>query len=118
MESSTSKVLVTTMDRDRIPDYLKMVMELRAAGIPAEIFVGDTKNLSKQVKYGDKVGIPFAVIAGSNEFDTGKVTVKNLAAGAEKAQQTSDREEWLSAEGFQETIDRSNLIDYIKRHLL
>ena len=41
---STSKVLVTVMDRDRLPDYLAMLKELRAAGIACEIFSGDTKN--------------------------------------------------------------------------
>jgi histidyl-tRNA synthetase len=109
-----SQVLVTTMDRDRIDDYLAMLAELRAAGIRAEIFSGDTKNLTRQVKYGDKVGIPIAVIAGSDEFQAGRVTVKNMAAGAEKAAATEDREEWLRAEGFQETIPRSELVAYVK----
>jgi histidyl-tRNA synthetase len=114
---STSKVLVTTMDRERLPDYLRMVRELRSAGIPSEVYAGDTKNLTRQIKYGDRVGIPFAVIAGSNEFDTGQVTVKNLAAGAEKASDASDRKEWLKAEGFQETIPREQMIPYLKKHL-
>ena len=114
---STSKVLVTTMDRERLPDYLKMLREIRDAGIPAEIFVGDTKNLTKQVKYGDKLGIAFAVIAGSDEFDNNRVTVKNLAAGARVAHDTSDREEWLKAEGFQETIPRDQLVQYLKSRI-
>lgn len=117
MIESTSKVLVTTMDRERLPDYLKMLRELRDAGIPSEIFVGDTKNLTRQVKYGDKLGIAFAVIAGSDEFDNNQVTVKNLAAGARKAYDTADREEWLKAEGFQETISRSQLVEYLKKRL-
>ncbi len=117
LRTSTSQVLVTTMDRDRIADYLKIVHELRAAGIRAEIYSGDTKNLTKQVKYGDKVGIPFAVIAGSNEFDAGTVTVKNLEAGRVKGSETADRDEWLKASGIQETIPRAQLIEYLKRHL-
>jgi histidyl-tRNA synthetase len=117
LERSTSKVLVTVMDRHRLPDYLKILRELRQAGIPSEIFSGDTKNLTRQIRYGDKVGIPVAVIAGSNEFETGSVTIKNLAAGAEKAADTAGREEWLKAEGFQETIDRSQLIAYVKKLL-
>jgi histidyl-tRNA synthetase len=116
-KSATSQVLVTVMDRERIPEYLAIVGELRLAGIPSEIFSGDTKNLSKQIKYGDKVGIPFAVIAGSDEFATGKLTVKNLAAGKSVAKETSDREEWLAAEGFQETILRTDLVAYIRRKL-
>ncbi|MBU0982575.1 MAG: histidine--tRNA ligase [candidate division Zixibacteria bacterium] len=114
---ATSRALVTVMDRQRLPDYLAILKELRANGIPSEIFVGDTKNLTKQIKYGDKVGIPFAVIAGSDEFDAGQVTVKNMLAGADVAAETSDREEWLKAEGFQETIKRTDLVAYLKKHL-
>ncbi|MCB2201822.1 histidine--tRNA ligase [bacterium] len=117
LQAATAQVLVTVMDRERLPDYLKILGELRQAGIPAEIFVGDTKNLTKQIKYGDKVGIPFAVIAGSDEFEKGEVTVKNMAAGAKVASDVSDREEWLKAEGFQETIRRDNLIAYLKERL-
>ncbi len=117
LRTSTSQVLVTTMDRDRIADYLRIVRELRDAGIRAEIYSGDTKNLTKQVKYGDKVGIPFAVIAGSNEFDAGTITVKNLEAGRVKGSETADRDEWLKASGIQETIKYSDLIDYLERHL-
>jgi len=117
LKDSTSQVLVTVMDRERLADYLKILHDLREAGIPSEIYSGDTKNLTKQIKYGDKVGIPFAVIAGSDEFDSGKVTVKNLEAGRIKAQQTQDREEWLKAEEIQETIQMSELITYLKKHL-
>ena len=117
MTSATSKVLVTVMDREHLPDYLAILKELRAAGIPSEIYAGDTKNLTKQVKYGDKVGIPIAVIAGSNEFEAGQVTVKNLAAGTSQAKQTEGREEWLKAEGFQETIPRGQLLEYIRKLL-
>ena len=112
---ATSKVLVTVMDRDRLPEYLKILRELREAQIPSEIFSGDTKNLTKQIKYGDRVGIPIALIAGSEEFDNNQVTVKNMESGASKAHDTSDREEWLKAEGFQETISRSQLISYLKK---
>ncbi|MFZ5979794.1 MAG: histidine--tRNA ligase [Candidatus Zixiibacteriota bacterium] len=114
---ATSQVLVTVMDPERLPDYLTILKELRQAGIPSEIYAGDTKNLTRQIKYGDKVGIPYAVIAGSDEFDRGQVTVKNMSAGAEKAGDTADREEWLKAEGFQETIPRALLLEYLKKHL-
>jgi histidyl-tRNA synthetase len=114
---SVSKVLVTVMDRERLPDYLAIVRQLREAGIPSEIYSGDTRNLTRQLKYGDKIGIPFAVIAGSDEFANDSVTIKNLAAGREKALGTSDREEWLKAEQIQQTIPMSDLVDYLKKHL-
>jgi histidyl-tRNA synthetase len=105
------------MDRDRLPDYLAMLKELRAAGIASEIFSGDTKNLTRQIRYADKLFIPLAVIAGTNEFDAGLIRVKNLAAGASRAEGTSDREDWLKAEGFQEDIPRDQLVSRIKQLL-
>jgi len=117
LEQATSKVLVTVMDRDRLPDYLAILHKLRSAGIPSEIYSGDTRNLTKQIRYGDKVGIPFVVIAGSDEFDAGTITVKNLAAGREKALETSDRDEWLKAEDIQQTIATDQLIAHLKKEL-
>lgn len=117
LQRATSQVLVTVMDRERLSDYLSILRQLREAGIPAEIFLGETKNLTKQIKYGDKVGIPFAVIAGSDEFEAGTVTVKNLAAGRLKSESTTNREEWLKAEDIQETMASADLIDYLKKQL-
>jgi len=115
---STSQVLVTVMDRERLPDYLAILNELREAGIPSEIYSGDTKNLTRQIRYADKVGIPLAVIRGSREAEAGRVRVKDLAAGAEKAAQTADRDDWLKADEFQEDIDRAQLVPYVKRLLI
>jgi len=112
----TSDVLVTVMDRDKLPEYLRIVAELREAGIATEIFQGDTKNLTKQIKYGDKIGVQFAVIAGSDEFDKGLVTVKNLSAGREMAQQVENREEWLKAEEVQQTIERAQLVEFVLKN--
>ncbi len=117
LRRATSQVLVTVMDRQRVPDYLAIVHRLREAGIASEIFCGETKNIAKQVKYGDKVGIPLAVIVGSDEFDKGTVTVKNLAAGNKLSENTTDREEWLKAEDVQETIPSDQLVGYIKEQL-
>ncbi len=117
LKDATSRVLVTVMDRERTPDYLDILRLLRSEGIPSEIYSGDTKNLTKQIRYGDKVGIPFAVIAGSDEFEAGTVTVKNLEAGRQKALETSDREEWLKAEEIQETIPYKDLVAYLKQHI-
>jgi histidyl-tRNA synthetase len=117
LKQATSDVLVTVMDKERIGDYISLVKLLRENNIPAEIYSGDTKNLTKQIKYADKVGIPFALIAGSNEFDSGTITIKNLKAGREKAVSTSDREEWLKAEDIQETIESSDLIKFLKENI-
>lgn len=114
---ATSQVLVTVMDSERLPDYLRMLAELRSAGIRSEIFSGNTRNLTKQVRYADRVGIPLALIAGSDEFKAKQVTVKNLAVGAAKSGDAADRETWLKADGFQEQVERIKLVEYVKKQL-
>jgi len=113
-DTTISQVIVTVMDRERLPDYIKILNEIRSNGIRAELFLGETKNLTKQMKYADRVGIPVAVILGSDEFENGQVTVKNLIAGRVQAQEVGDREEWLKAENIQETIARADLISHIR----
>ncbi len=117
LKKATADVLVTTMDRARISDYISIVNEIRKADINAELYMGETKNLNKQLKYADRVGIPLAVIAGSDEFESGTVTVKDLRIGAEVAKGVSDREEWLKAENVQATMKRAELVSYLKKLL-
>ena len=55
-ESATlAPVVVLVMDKDRQGDYWRMVQELRAAGIRAEMYVG-TAGMKAQMKYADKRG--------------------------------------------------------------
>ena len=66
-------VVVTVFDRDRIADYQRMVAALRAAGIRAELYLGNPKNnLGTQLKYADKRGSPCAVIQGGDEKAQGR----------------------------------------------
>jgi histidyl-tRNA synthetase len=117
LKKATADVLVTTMDKSHMPEYIEMAGEIRRAGFNTEIFHGETKNINKQLKYADRVGIPIAVIVGSNEFESGEVTVKDLRAGLEKSKEVADREEWLEAEGVQRTIKRDQLLSYISNLL-
>ncbi len=112
-QPTISEVLVTVMDPDKMPEYIALLNDIRSNGFKAEIFLGETKNLTKQLKYADKVGIPMAVISGSDEFERGEVTVKNLVAGRTQALEVVDREQWLQAANIQETIPRTNLISYL-----
>jgi histidyl-tRNA synthetase len=66
---------------------------LRSAGIRAEVYLGNPKNFGNQLKYADKRQSPVAIIAGSDEFDAGKVQIKDLILGA-KIAQSATLEEW------------------------
>ncbi len=102
-------VVVTVMDGDHLVDYQAMVGELRAAGIPAELYLGN-KNIGNQLKYADRRHSPAAVIAGSDEFEAGTVVVKNLAYGKEVSKNIAERQDWLDAADVQETVARGDLV--------
>lgn len=52
-------------------------MELRSHGIACEIY-HEAAKMDKQFKYAEKKQIPFAIIIGSRELESGKFVVKNL----------------------------------------
>ena len=105
------------MDRALTDDYLQMTWELRRAGIPTELYVGNAKGPGRQLKYADQYEIPLAILYGSNEKSEGMVTVKNMAAGRARAANLGDRGSWLAARPGQTAIARSALVEGIRELL-
>jgi len=91
--TAAGPVVVTVMDRDRMADYMKMVGQLRQAGIRAEMYLGNPKNFGNQLKYADKRGSPIAIIQGGDEAAKGVVVLKDLILGA-KIAENATLEEW------------------------
>jgi len=121
--SSTAKVLVTVMEQTKITEYQIITRELRSAGINTELYLGQEKNLGKQLQYADRLGIPVAVIIGSDEFARGEVTVKNLKLGAllqdkKNSPSGKEREEWLQlSRTVQTSVPRDSVIEHIRNIL-
>ena len=108
-------VVVTVMDRGRMAEYQTMVGELRQAGIRAEVYLGNPKNFGNQLKYADKRAAPVAVIAGSEEFDQGRVQLKDLILGA-KIAENATLEEWKERPS-QIEVARADLVAEIRKIL-
>jgi histidyl-tRNA synthetase len=92
-------VVVLALDRDgqSMSNYQRLVASLRAAGIAAELYLGQG-GMNAQLKYADKRGSRCAVIQGSNERDAPggpQVAIRDLALGAELARATKDRADHL-----------------------
>lgn len=104
-------VVILVLDRDptAIADYQKMTSELRQAGIRAEMYLGSS-GMNAQMKYADRRNAAAAVIVGSNERAGGKITIKDLAAGAEQAKAIKDNAEYKAAKVGQWTADRADLV--------
>lgn len=80
--ATAAPVLVTRLDSDRLGEYQAVARKLRAAGIGADVFP-DTKKLGQQLAYAERRGFSVALIAGSQEFESGTWKVKDLAARTE-----------------------------------
>jgi histidyl-tRNA synthetase len=111
-------VVVTVFDRDRVADYQRMVSDLRAANIRAELYLGNPKNnLGTQLKYADKRGSPCAVIQGTDEKDQKKVLIKDLVLGAGLTD-IKDRDEYLKKQNeAQFSVDQDKLADEVRKLL-
>jgi histidyl-tRNA synthetase len=111
-------VVVTVFDRERIPDYQRMVSVLRAADIRAELYLGNPKNnLGTQLKYADKRGAPCAIIQGGDEKARGEVQIKDLILGATLAD-TKDREEYLKKQAeAQFAVKEAALVEAVRKLL-
>ncbi|MEO6395616.1 MAG: histidine--tRNA ligase [Devosia sp.] len=115
-DQNTGPVVVLVLDKDAaaIADYQKMTSELRNAGIRAEMYLG-ASGMNAQMKYADRRNAAAAVIVGSNERAEGKVTIKDLAAGAEQAKAIKDNAEYKAAKVGQSVVARADLVDELSK---
>ena len=113
----TGPVVVTVFDRDRVADYQRMVAQLRSAGIRAELYLGNPRNMGNQLKYADRRNAPCVIIQGSDEKAKGKVLVKDLILGAGLTT-TEDRDEYLKKQAEAQTeADESDLVAAVRKIL-
>lgn len=78
--STPAAVFIPYFDAGRLHDYLRIAARLRTAGIGVEVYP-DAKKLGQQLKYADRRGFRFAIVAGENEFAASQCQLKNLASG-------------------------------------
>ncbi|MCD9014505.1 histidine--tRNA ligase [Parachryseolinea silvisoli] len=76
----SSKVLICHFDDASLQYGLGVLARLRAAGIPAEIYP-DQKKLNKQLEYANKKMIPFTLVIGSDEMQSGQLAFKDMEKG-------------------------------------
>ncbi|MEM5500103.1 histidine--tRNA ligase [Ahrensia kielensis] len=112
-------VLVTVMDKDTesLGAYQKMVQDLRGAGIRAEMYQGNPKDFSKQMRYADKRGCPIVIIQGNDERQSGKVQLKDMIEGKRQAAAIESNEEYRAARPGQFEIEAGSLVDEVKKLL-
>ena len=62
---------------------LPVVGRLRAAGVRTELFP-DAAKMKKQMSYANAKQVPFVALAGENEINEGRFTLKNMLTGEQQ----------------------------------
>ena len=81
-KASMSDVLVIPMVDD-LSKPIILANSLREKNINTEIYLND-KKLKAKLKYADKLQIPYVIIVGEDEINSGVINVKNMITGEEK----------------------------------
>ena len=93
--SLTTKVLFTNFGGDEELASLRLLAEVRAAGVAAEIYP-ENKKMGKQMEYANRRSIPYVVIVGGNELAEGRATVKNMIEGSQESVEFARLAEYLA----------------------
>ncbi|MCD4772631.1 MAG: histidine--tRNA ligase [Bacteroidales bacterium] len=78
--SITSKVMFVNFGKEEEKFCLKLIKEIRQAGISAELYP-DSVKMKKQMKYANNKNIPYVVLVGENEMKNNLITVKDMQSG-------------------------------------
>lgn len=79
----TTRVLFTNLGPAEEAAVLPLLRELRSRGVAAEIYP-EAGKMKKQMEYANRRGIPYVVIIGSQELESGSATLKEMHSGEQR----------------------------------
>ncbi len=82
--TQNTKVLFINFGEKESLYAMKAVSQLRSENIVAELYPDSTK-MGKQMKYADKRDIPYVVLAGEEEMNQQKFTLKHMKSGEQSS---------------------------------
>ena len=78
-----TQVLFINFGEREVAYCLPVAAKARQAGIRAEVYP-DAAKMKKQMSYANAKQIPFVVLAGENEMEAGRLTLKNMETGEQQ----------------------------------
>ena len=112
--ATTAPVLITRIDKNLTAEYLALTQTLRDAGLNAELYVGN-QGIGKQFKYASDSGKTLCVVMGSDEFEKGEVSIKDLRLGVELSKEVGDdRKTWLEQQPAQFSVPKTDLTKAVR----
>jgi histidyl-tRNA synthetase len=76
----TTQVLICCFDKDGETYALSFLQELRSRGVRAELYPAGSK-IKKQLDYANAKLIPYTIVIGSDEMESGLLSFKNMQTG-------------------------------------
>jgi histidyl-tRNA synthetase len=107
-------VVVIAFSHEDMAHYFAVVGELRAAGVPAEVYLGSS-GMKAQMKYADRRMSPAAIMLGGDEIAAGQVTIKDLDLGRALSKGVADNAEWREQRPGQQTVARGDLVATVRK---
>lgn len=80
LNESSTKILLVNFGKKEEQYALTVLQKLRAAGVNSEIYP-DAAKMKKQMSYADACKIPYVLLIGDEEMQSGKLTLKNMMSG-------------------------------------
>ena len=77
------EVLLIALDEVSHIQCFNWVMALREKGIASDLYPSPVK-LKKQMKYANDIGVPYTIVIGSQELESGQFKLKNMDSGEGK----------------------------------
>jgi histidyl-tRNA synthetase len=81
--SARTKLLIVNFDSNLESYTLPMLYQIRQAGIAVELYPSSVK-LKKQMSYADSKGIPYVLLVGEEEVESGQLSLKDMKTGEQK----------------------------------
>lgn len=83
-----SKAIIVNFGGANEAYALGILQQLRSAGVAAELYP-DAAKFDKQMKYANKRGVPYVLLPGDEERESGQISVKNFVTGAQQLMSVS-----------------------------
>lgn len=83
-KANTLQLLFVAFDDKSHRYAFKALQQVRAAGINAELYP-EPKRLNKQMKYADNRRVPYVVLIGDREMESGELALKNMDSGEQES---------------------------------
>jgi len=84
--TENTKVLFINFGEKEALYAMKAIRKLRAENIIAEVYP-DSAKMGKQMKYADKRNIPYVILAGEEEMNQQKYTLKHMKSGEQSSEE-------------------------------